>query len=39
MGGGELNEGGQNIQTSSYISSRDVMYSMVNIISTAVCYI
>ena len=39
-GEGELDEGGQNVQTSSYnISTRDVMHTMINIINTAVCYI
>ena len=38
MGVGELDEGGQKVPTCSYklISTRDVMYKMVNIIKTAV---
>ena len=41
MGGGELDKGGQKVQTSSLgqISTRDVVYNVVNIINTAVCYI
>ena len=41
MGEGELDEGGQNIQTSSYKinSTRDSLYNMINIINTAICYI
>ena len=39
-GKGELDEGGQKVQTCSYeINTRDVMYNMINIINTAVCYI
>ena len=34
-GQGYLDEGGQKVQTSSY---RDVMYNMINIINTTVCY-
>ena len=38
-GEGELDEGRQNIQTFSYkISTRDVMYNMIKISNTAVCY-
>ena len=37
---GELVEGSQKVQIYSYkISARDVMYNLINIINTAVCYI
>ena len=41
MGAGELDEGGQKVPTCSYklISTRDVMYKMINIINTAVSQI
>ena len=37
---GELEESGQKVQISSYkiISSRDVMYNMITVANTAVCY-
>ena len=37
---GKLDEGGRKLQTPSYkINTRDVMYNMINIINTAICYI
>lgn len=40
QGEGELSEDSQKVQTLSYrINSRNVMYSMINIINTAICYI
>lgn len=40
MEGGEVEEGNQKVPTSSYkISSRDVIYAMVSIISITICYI
>ena len=41
MGAGELDEGGQKVPTCGYklISTRDVMYKMINIINTAVSQI
>ena len=38
---GEMNEGGQKVQTSSYkyISTSVSMYSKINVINTAICYI
>ena len=40
QGEGELSEDGKNVQTLSYrINSRNVMYTMINIINTTICYI
>ena len=38
---GELDEGGQKVQTSNYKinSTRDVVYHMIKIMNTALCYI
>ena len=38
---GELDEGSQNVQIPiiRQINTKDVMYNMINIINTAVCYI
>ena len=40
MGKGELDEDSQKVQTSTYRMSkcRDVMYNMIKIINTVVCY-
>ena len=38
MGNGDLDEGGQKIQNSSYKIIRGVKYNMRYIINTAVCY-
>ena len=36
---GELDEGSQKVQTSSYkISTRDVIFNMINIINMAICF-
>ena len=39
LGVGEMGEGGQRVQTSSYKCHGDVMYSMVTIVNNTVLYI